>query len=69
VYIGDAFAQQNTAFNVTSPDGSFTFFANGPIAKTGRFTADGSGNVTNVVVDENRTRCCLRVWIPVAPEP
>jgi hypothetical protein len=57
-YIGDAFAQQNTAFTVASLSGNFAFLIGGsgssvPIATAGRFTADGSGNITNVVVDEN----------------
>jgi hypothetical protein len=56
-YIGDAFAQQNTAFTVPL-SGNFAFLIGGsgssvPIATGGRFTADGGGNVTNVVVDEN----------------
>jgi len=57
-YMGDAFAQQNTAFNVASLTGSFAFLiggssGSGPIATAGRFTADGGGNITGVVVDEN----------------
>jgi hypothetical protein len=57
-YIGDAFAQQNTAFTVASLSGNFAFLiggssSGGPIATAGRLTADGGGNITNVVVDEN----------------
>jgi len=57
-FIGDAFAQQNIAFNVASLGGSLAFLiagssSSGTIATAGRFTADGAGNITNVVVDEN----------------
>jgi hypothetical protein len=57
-YLGDAIAQQNTAFNVASLSGNFAFLiggssSSGPIATAGRFTADGGGNITNVVADEN----------------
>ncbi len=57
-YIGDAFTQQSTAFTVSSLSGNFAFLiggssSNGPIATAGRFTADGGGNISNVVVDEN----------------
>lgn len=58
VFIGEALAQQNIAFNVASLSGSFAFLiagssSSGSIAAAGRFTADGGGNVTNVVADEN----------------
>ena len=57
-YGGEAFAQQNIAFTISSVNGSFAFgingySTNGPIASAGRFTADGAGNVSNVVSDEN----------------
>jgi hypothetical protein len=57
-FIGDAFAQQNIGFNVASLGGSFAFLiagssSSGSVATAGRFTADGSGNIINVVVDEN----------------
>jgi hypothetical protein len=57
-FVGDAFAQQNVAFNVASVAGSFAFLisgasSSGSIATAGRFTADGGGNITNVVIDEN----------------
>jgi hypothetical protein len=56
--IGDAVAQQNIAFNTASLGGSFTFLiggssSSGSIATAGRFTADGGGKITNVVLDEN----------------
>jgi hypothetical protein len=56
--IGDAVAQQNIAFNTASLGGSFAFLiggssSSGSIATAGRFTADGGGKITNVVIDEN----------------
>ncbi len=57
-YVGDAFAQQNIAFTTSSLAGSFAFSLNGhsssgAISTAGRFTADGAGNVSNIVLDEN----------------
>jgi hypothetical protein len=57
-YAGDAFAQSNVAFNVASLNGGFAFSiaglsSSGSIGTAGRFNADGVGNLTNVVVDEN----------------
>lgn len=57
-FSGDVFGQQNIAFNVGTLGGSFTFLisgssSSGSVAMAGRFTADGSGNITNVVADEN----------------
>jgi len=57
---GEAFAQQNIAFTNASLNGSFAFLiggssSSGPIATGGRFSADGAGNVTNVVLDENNS--------------
>src|SRR5262249_11716451 len=54
---GDAFAQQNLAFNVGSLNGDFTFLlggtsTTGSIATAGRFAADGAGNLTDVIADE-----------------
>ena len=58
--VGDAIAQQNISFNIASLSGSFAFLiggssSNGPIATAGRFTANGAGNITNVVLDENNS--------------
>lgn len=58
VFIGEAVAQQNIAFDVASLSGSYAFLisgtsSSGSIATAGRFTADGGGNITNVVTDEN----------------
>jgi hypothetical protein len=55
---GEAFAQQAIAFNVGSLAGSYAFLiggssTNGSIATGGRFTADGGGNITDVLLDEN----------------
>jgi hypothetical protein len=55
---GEAFAQQAIAFNVASLAGSYAFLiggssTSGSIATGGRFTADGGGNITNVLLDEN----------------
>ncbi len=60
VYQGDAFAQQKINYDVMSLKGDFAFLiggssASGAIATAGRFTADGSGNITNVVLDENNS--------------
>jgi hypothetical protein len=57
-FVGDAFAQQNIAFNTASVGGSFAFLiagssSSGSIGSAGRFTADGGGGVANVVMDEN----------------
>jgi hypothetical protein len=59
-FAGDAFAQQNVAFNVASLNGGFAFLiagssSSGSIGTAGRFTADGGGNLTDVVVDENNS--------------
>jgi hypothetical protein len=59
-FIGEAFAQQNIAFNTASLTGSFSFLiggwsSSGAISTAGRFTADGVGNISNVVLDENNT--------------
>ena len=56
--VGDALAQQNIAFNVGSLNGGFAFLlggisTNGSVATAGRFTADGGGNLTDVIMDEN----------------
>ncbi len=64
--IGEAFAQrpQPVSFNLASLTGSFAFLIGGaihnqtvfgPIATAGRFTADGAGNLTSVVLDENNS--------------
>lgn len=57
-YVGDAFAQQNIAFNTASLSGNFAFLiagsgSSGTIGTGGRFTADGGGGITDVVIDEN----------------
>jgi hypothetical protein len=57
-FSGEAFAQQNISFTAASLNSDFAFLiggssAGGPIATAGRFTADGAGNITNVVLDEN----------------
>jgi len=56
--LGEAFAQQNIAFNDSSLVGDYAFLIDGlnsgsPIATSGRFTADRAGNIANVIVDEN----------------
>jgi len=56
--VGDAFAQQNVAFNVGSLSGGYAFLlggmsTSGSVASAGRFTADGGGNLTDVITDEN----------------
>lgn len=58
--VGDGFAQQNIAFNTASVTGSFAFLiggssSGGPISTAGRFTADGTGNLSNIVLDENNS--------------
>jgi len=56
--LGEAFAQQNIAFNDSSLVGNYAFLIDGLnsgslIATSGRFTADGAGNIANVIADEN----------------
>jgi hypothetical protein len=57
-FSGEAFAQQNMSFTLSSLNSGFAFLlggssVTGPIATAGRFTSDGAGNITNVVLDEN----------------
>ena len=59
-FVGDAVGQQNIAFNIASLSGSFAFLiggssSTGSVATGGRFTADGVGKITNVVIDENNS--------------
>jgi hypothetical protein len=59
-FVGDAIAQQNVSFKIASLNGSYAFFIggsspSGSIATAGRFTADGGGKITNVVLDENNS--------------
>ncbi|MBZ5700989.1 MAG: hypothetical protein LAN84_04010 [Acidobacteriia bacterium] len=68
-YVGDAQAQQNMTFSATSLNGSFAFLmggssTSGPLATAGRFTADGGGNLTSVVLDENNNG--LRTSLPTS---
>ena len=56
--VGEAFAQSNNAFNNGSLFGDFAFLTEGlnsssPIATSGRFSADGAGNITSLIADEN----------------
>jgi len=56
--LGEAFAQQNIAFNDSSLVGNYAFLidrlnSGSLIATSGRFTADGAGNIANVIADEN----------------
>jgi hypothetical protein len=48
----------NASFNAAALNGSYTFLltgsaASGPIATVGNFVADGNGNITSGVLDEN----------------
>jgi hypothetical protein len=56
--VGDAIAQQNISFDISSLNAPFAFLIGGgsvagPIATAGRFSADGAGNLTSIVLDEN----------------
>lgn len=56
--VGEAFAQQNVVFTNDFVVGSFAFLIggwspNGRIVTAGRFTGDGGGNLSTVVLDEN----------------
>ncbi|OLD81070.1 MAG: hypothetical protein AUF67_09625 [Acidobacteria bacterium 13_1_20CM_58_21] len=56
--VGDAIAQLNTSFDITSLNGPFAFLIGGgstagPTSTAGRFTTDGAGNLTSIVIDEN----------------
>jgi hypothetical protein len=58
--VGDAFAQQNIAFTAASITGGFAFLIggsgpSGAISTAGRFTADGAGSLSSVVLDENNS--------------
>jgi hypothetical protein len=57
-FSGETFAQQGMSFTIASLNSGFAFLLggsspNGPIATAGRFNADGGGNITNVILDEN----------------
>ncbi len=57
-FSGEAFAQQSPPFAITSLNSGLAFLLggsspSGAIATAGRFTADGAGNITNVILDEN----------------
>jgi len=56
--VGDAIAQLSTSFDITSLNGPFAFLLGGgstagPTSTAGRFTTDGAGNLTAIVIDEN----------------
>ena len=56
--VGDAIAQLSTSFDITSLNGPFAFLIGGgstagPTSTAGRFTTDGAGNLTSIVIDEN----------------
>jgi hypothetical protein len=58
-YVGDVFAQQNVTVS-TQLNLGYAFLlsgtsSSGGIGTAGRFTADGLGNITNVVADENNS--------------
>jgi hypothetical protein len=55
---GEAGAQQNMAYSISALQGSFVFQLGGastagPLVAGGRFSADGAGNLTSIVLDEN----------------
>jgi hypothetical protein len=65
-WLGEAFSQQNVAFNTSSLNGSFAFLIGGsvsagPISTAGRFAADGAGNLSNIALDENNSGS----WTPL----
>jgi len=56
--VGEASAQQNMSYSISSLNGSFVFqlggaSATGPLVAGGRFTSDGAGNLASIVLDEN----------------
>ena len=56
--VGDAIAQLSISFDITSLNGPFAFLIGGgstagPTSTAGRFTTDGAGNLTSIVIDEN----------------
>jgi hypothetical protein len=57
-FSGEAFAQQNISFAAASLNSGFAFLvggssSTGPIATAGRFTADGTGSLSGIFLDEN----------------
>jgi hypothetical protein len=59
-FSGEAFAQQNMTFTAASLNSGFAFLIGGsssvgPIATSGRFNADGAGNLTSIFLDENNS--------------
>jgi hypothetical protein len=59
-YLGDAFKQSTASFDLTSVIHSYAFqlsgtTSSGGVGTAGRFDADGAGNITNVVTDENNS--------------
>ncbi|MBZ5526759.1 MAG: hypothetical protein LAN71_02495 [Acidobacteriia bacterium] len=56
--VGEASAQQNLSYSVSSLSGNYVFqlggaSATGAIVSAGRFTSDGAGNLSAIVLDEN----------------
>ena len=54
VAVGEAYGQQATSSSLTALTGNYAFLVSGPnLVRAGRFSADGSGNLTSVVIVEN----------------
>jgi hypothetical protein len=58
VFSGEAFAQRNIAFSDASLKSNFAFLlggssSSGAIATAGRFTTNGAGNISEIILDEN----------------
>ena len=54
VAVGEAFSQQGGSGSLTSLPGNYAFLVSGPnLVRGGRFSTDGNGNLTSVVLVEN----------------
>jgi hypothetical protein len=54
VAVGEAYTQQTNSGSLTALTGNYAFLVSGPnLVRGGRFTADGGGNLTSVVLVEN----------------
>jgi len=62
VSVGEAYGQQATSSSLTALTGSYAFLVSGPnLVRGGRFTADGNGNLSSVVMVENSSGTAILV--------
>jgi hypothetical protein len=54
VSVGEAYGQETTSSSLTTLTGNYAFLVSGPnLVRGGRFSADGNGNLSSVVMVEN----------------